>query len=211
MRNILSILRCFCLAGKLIFFIGFLTACGGLQEEDEPELPLNTNNGYSQCYGRVDGYNDLSRSINHTVQEYIRDDVEIQCTDRYSFDLEGKPVELVYIAYGKLQDCASGCFSSHVCVVYEENDPLLYSASWINSERSKLGADGRLVVVSKTIEQPLNLAAGGCGDIPEGTGSTHMCETKPEAVGHPLFESTDFEMFLGEVGDSWRFCGRDFR
>lgn len=46
------------------------------------------------------------------------------------FETDEGPVRLTYVAYGRKNDCSSGCFTSFVCAIEAGERAELYYASW---------------------------------------------------------------------------------
>ncbi len=97
-----------------------LVACG----EDGPTG--NVGASYLQCEGRRGGGVDRSDAVMTTIQTHAAMQ-DINCTDKTTFDVGGRQVTLVYVAYGMVSDCPAGCFSADLCAIYDAPNSLLYA------------------------------------------------------------------------------------
>lgn len=159
-------------------------------EEETPQTYIGTS--YSQCANHPVGTMEGSPEVTITIDRLVPVGAEIQCSDTKDFPFEGSNVSLVYVAYGALQDCLSGCFSSYLCGIYEPDKSLLYSFSWYGS-----------------VEKPLSIPEDCPALATAESGQTSGCDTPPPGFDHPVTMTDEFEAFrksqLEQNGD-WRFC-----
>jgi hypothetical protein len=173
----------------IIFTALWISACNS-DNKDESEEPVG--NSYSQCTNHPNGVADDIPEVVITIDRLVPADVEIHCSDNKTFTFNGREVSLTYIAYGELNDCVSGCFSSFVCGIYDPDESLLYASTWYGSN-----------------EEPLSIPQD-CPELAGGeNGNTTQCDTPPQGFQHPITTTTEFEAFkaaqLEQSGD-WRFC-----
>lgn len=145
---------------------------------------------YAQCADHPAGFDASNPAVASTVAAFVPAGVPVSCSDSRAFLVDGHEVWFVYVAYGALQDCPAGCFSSGVCAVYDAGGAFLYSASWIGAS-----------------ESPPDLPPG-CPAPPEG-GDTRACDPPPPGTAHPLTATPAFEAFVATEGNgrgAWRFC-----
>jgi hypothetical protein len=141
---------------------------------------------YTQCVNHPAGTTAGGTAITATVDALLPQDAQVRCADSTSFVLDGNEVKLVYVAYGMLRDCPAGCFTSHICAIYDTNGALPYSAAWYSpGEKPVLPTD--------------------CPD----TGDTRQCTTATPGSQHPITQTPAFVGFRDEQVQSqgdWRFC-----
>lgn len=98
-------------------------------------------------------------------------------------------VTFTHIEYGELLDCASGCFSSHLCAIEDGTNVLLYLAFW---------------------NQPSEAPKGIATICPGLQGfSTNGCNTPGKQ--HPFGSSSELTEFLSEEmqnGGPFRWCAQ---
>ena len=127
-----------------------------------------------------------------TIDRLVSSEAEIRCSGKKAFSYEDREVSLVYVAYGALQDCPSGCFSSFVCGIYDPDESLLYKSSWHG-----------------LLEKPLSIPPD-CAELADvESGTTSWCSTPPPGIDHPVTQTVEFETFRNsqrEDGGDWRFC-----
>lgn len=114
-------------------------------------------------------------SVPATVAAFVSPAFPVRCMDAANFDLEGRAVRLSHVEYGALVDCASGCFSSHVCAI---EDPAL-------------GAPELFVAIWSVPEERPSAVAVDCPDISDDVMQT-MPTCVPPGLRHPLVATTDF-------------------
>lgn len=165
-----------------------ITAC--IPEQEIQTEQIGTS--YSQCVNHPSGTGDELPEVTITVNRQVPADAEIRCSDKKAFSFEGREVSLVYVAYGALQDCPSGCFSSHVCGIYDPDESKLYSFAWYGAA-----------------ERPLSIPP----DCPElagaESGQSSECGTPPQGFLHTVTATAEFESFRNiqrEQNGDWRFC-----
>jgi hypothetical protein len=150
---------------------------------------------FSQCdpATRSAGSSDTSPQVLEAISDLVPSDIQINCTDKYRFSINGQDVYFVFVAYGELQDCPSGCFSSSICAVVDQSGAALYSAVWNEAD-----------------ERPASIPPD-CPELSDSaTGDTlRDCQYQPSGYENPLTQTTEFEDFsAAESGQdgAWRFC-----
>jgi hypothetical protein len=97
-----------------------LAACGGATGS-----PAVAGNSYGQCVSHPSGLTAGGLPASATIDALLPTGEQVRCADSTSFTLDGRHVALVFVAYGELRDCPAGCFTSEVCAIYDEGEPLL--------------------------------------------------------------------------------------
>lgn len=178
----------------LVLFGILLAACVPGEETQPTQIGDNypDTGGYSQCANHPSGTAEGSPEVTITIDRLVPAEAEIRCSDKKTFPFEGRDVSLVYVAYGALQDCISGCFFSYLCGIYDPDDSQLYSFSWY-----------------ETAERPLSIPP----DCPElataQSGQASECSTPPQGFNHQVTVTAEFEAFRNsqrEQNGDWRFC-----
>ena len=163
------------LAFVLAAFTGM--ACG--ERAPREEIPIG--GGYAQCEKHSAGGTDQSTEISLTRNTLLPGGTP-NCTGKRSFSVAGREVFFTYIAYGELQDCPAGCFSSSFCAVVDGNSALLFSTT---------GSEPPFAL------DPSCYGANGAIDNRCLPGAQHPL------VNEPVFQSfRDVE----KSGGSFRFC-----
>lgn len=119
------------------------TACG--ERTTREDIPVG--GGYAQCEGHSANGSDQSAEISLTRNSLLPGGTP-NCTGKRSFSVAGREVFVTYVAYGELQDCPAGCFSSSFCAVVDGDSALLFSANGIEPpfalDSSCYGANGAI-------------------------------------------------------------------
>jgi hypothetical protein len=145
---------------------------------------------YAQCESHPGGVQSDSAAVTATVAQLVPAGAQVRCTDTATFTVEGREVQLVSVAYGNLNDCVAGCFSSELCAIYDGGTALLYSGMWWGSA-----------------EMPVGLPAG-CPVLGE---STRACRPPPAGTQHAVAATAAFLHFraaqfaAGDPG-AFRYC-----
>jgi len=149
-------------------------------------------NNYALCREgttRSQGISDTSPAIAKTINALVPPGVKVNCTDKRLFQVNNQDVYFVLVAYGQLNDCLAGCFSSSLCAIVDESGAELYSSSWYG-DRVK--------------ERPRSLPA----NCPQESYHTDS-QCQPTGYTHPLTKTDTFQSFIksAKQGNSaWRFC-----
>lgn len=179
--------------GIVILVLAGLVVSGcGSDTGDQSDTETPIGGSYSQCLGHSPGTGEELPEVIITIDRLVPSEAEIRCSGKKVFLYEDREVSLVYVAYGALYDCPSGCVSSFVCGIYDPDQPLLYSFAW-----------------SGPVERPLSIPPD-CPELADfESGHTSLCSTPPRGVDHPVTTTVEFESFRSsqrEDGGNWRFC-----
>jgi hypothetical protein len=162
MRKLHLILACVAVAG-----------CG---EEDVDDGIIG--NDYAQCEGLG---TDASAATQRARDVHLPAGVAPNCATKTGFTFQNQTYELVYAAYGALQDCPAGCFSSMVCALDDGSTSRLFYATWYG--------DG---------ERPPSIATE-CPALANSAGgdTAYQC-TNPQVSGrqHAIVQDPTFRNFL---------------
>ena len=109
-----------------------------------------------------------------TIRALVPDGVAVHEQQSMPFDLQGREVRLTHVEYGALNDCPSGCFSSHVCAIEDGSDVLLFYASWTNAA-----------------EEPKSVQK----DCPTLTHEETWSDCEPPGLVHSVTQTSDFRGF----------------
>src|SRR5438445_4716855 len=101
-------------------------------------IALTVGGGLAECENQSPGTTDNSLEVTATITTLIPSNAQVRCTGKQSFPLNGRQVFLVFVPYGSLNDCPSGCFTSGVCAIYDQSQVQLYSAMWFNAQERPL-------------------------------------------------------------------------
>jgi hypothetical protein len=120
------------------FFVTILlmlqSSCnGGLPPEHIPAPSITYS--HSQCEGRSSHDSDNTESVQSVVRTLVPPASRINCTDLQPISVDGKTIELVFVAFGKIHDCPAGCFSNYLCAIYDGQTSILYSQPGRRSAR----------------------------------------------------------------------------
>lgn len=120
------------------FFVTILlllqSSCnGGLPPKPMPAPSITYS--HSQCDGRSSSDSDNTKSVQSVVRTLVPPASRINCTDHHPFSVEGKTIELVFVAFGEIHDCPAGCFSNYLCAIYDGQTSILYSQPGRRSAR----------------------------------------------------------------------------
>lgn len=169
-----------------------VTACISEDQQQSEQIGGSLGGSYAQCVNHPPGAEAGLAEVTITIDRLVPAEAEIRCSDKQAFSFEGRKVSLIYVAYGAQHDCPAGCFSSHVCSVYDPDEVQLYSFSWHGAE-----------------ERPLSIPSD-CPELSEAeSGNESLCSTPPSGVIHPVTATAEFEAFRSaqrEQDGSWRFC-----
>jgi len=145
---------------------------------------------FAQCEDHPAGIGTSEAAVEATVNAFVPPGAAVRCSDSTAFTVDGNEVRFVFVAYGELQDCPAGCFTSEVCAVHDAGGVLLYAAAW-----------------NGQAEEPSNLPAG-C-PAPAAGGDTRSCDPPAPGTAHPLTQTSAFTAFQTSQGNgtgAWRFC-----
>ncbi len=122
--------------GLTLVLTSFLCGCTAtrvsLEEAQRHQDEYDKSRGgfrtsYAQCGGRSPGKSDDTESVQAVIRTLVPGNLKVNCTDRVTFTSEGKSIDVVFVAFGEAQDCAAGCFSQHLCAIYDSPVAILYS------------------------------------------------------------------------------------
>lgn len=136
-------------------------------------------------------YNEASKaeSLQVVIAEFIGEH-EVSCFDEVTISEQSENANFYVIEYGELKDCESGCFSSVVCAINDENGPVLYSAVWTAEE-----------------EMPLKLVGICESDTIGGEGSSQQdCQELPSGYLHPITYTNEFQDLIYSDDSLFRRC-----
>ena len=149
--------------------------------------------GLAECENHIPGTGDTSPEVTATITTLVPSNANVQCTGKQSFLLSGRDVFLIFVPYGNLNDCPSGCFTSEVCAIYDQSQVQVYSAAWFSPQ-----------------ERPLSIPPDCPGLAQAPSADTNQdCPEHPPGYLHPVTQTTDFENFLNSQtsnNGSFRWC-----
>lgn len=123
---------------------------------------------HAQCLNHPAAGASRASSVTATLDALVPSGAQVRCADSISFTLDGSRVDLVFVSYGELRDCPSGCFTSQLCAIHDGSGALLYSSVWYSAA-----------------EKPVTIPAG-CPVGGGGGGNTGDCPTVQPGAGHPV-------------------------
>jgi hypothetical protein len=132
--------------------------------------------------------NPYAGPVPRTIEAFVPPEAQVHGEYFKEFEVDGEVVRLTFVQYGLRRDCPSGCFSSNLCAIEDDDEVLLYFANWYGPE-----------------EEPLQVDAQ-CPDNPDGYSTTNYCEAAGKS--HPLASTEEFREFAeAQYGTgTFRFC-----
>jgi len=167
-----------------------LTACGNdddngktiiLYEEQE-----YTDNAPKILYEEQEYTDNTPQVIKDTAEKFILKELDKHEYSMAEFDSESSVSTLIVIKYGELRDCPSGCFSSHICAITEDNETKVYSAIWYDSNE----------IPNELHESCLS----------ESGNTIHDCNVPPSGFNLPVTSTLEFQVLLEKEGSAFRYC-----
>jgi hypothetical protein len=167
-----------------------IAGCGSGTEGTVPTV----GGGLAECENHAPGTTDDSPEVTATIKTLVPSNVQVRCTGKQSFPLNGRQVFLVFVPYGNLNDCPAGCFTSEACAIYDQSQVQLYSAMWFNAQ-----------------ERPLSIPPDCPGLAQAPSADTNQaCPEHPPGFLHPVTQTTDFKNFQNSQmppnNGSFRWC-----
>lgn len=149
-----------------------------------PGCEIEPGQSYAQCEGAS-----RRAPLGPGAGTYLPDGIAQNCGTSRQFTVDGKSVTIEYFAYGELNDCPSGCFSSFACVINDGESALLYRAAWTSAE-----------------ERPRGLQAL-CPSLGADASDTSACEPSLPARAHAVTQLSSFKSLVA-AGSSgvFRYC-----
>lgn len=160
----------------VLFGIFLLTACGS-----------DDNNGKTIILYEEQEYTDNApQLIKDTAEKLIPIELDKQEFSMAEVDSGSSVSTLMVIKYGELRDCPSGCFSSHICAISENNETKMYSAIWYGSNE----------IPNELHESCLS----------ESGNTIHDCNVPPSGFNLPVTSTLEFQELLEKEGSAFRYC-----
>lgn len=120
-------------------------------------------------------------SAPRTIEAFVPEGAPVHDEFVAEFTTDDGPARFTYVAYGRLSDCASGCFSSHVCAIEDDAGVQLWSASW-----HPVHVD----------EIPVGLVEQCPGIRVDDAGVPLASPCEPLGKSHPLTSNAEFRRFV---------------
>ena len=178
-----------------VFAFALLASCGG---EDagyvlEPwvQNPSPSFGAYPQCDGI--GLLEDAATI-RAFRQQVPAGAKIRCATKAGFSFQGQIFELVYVGYGHISDCSSGCFSSSLCTLDSGYSQVLFQAYFTHVS-----------------EAPRSLAAECPALVGASDASTDNCNPQVSGRQHPIVQDPVFRNYLldAQDPDPFRFCANN--
>ena len=154
----------------------------------DPHRGPDIGTRYGQCDGRSPGTSSGAAAA-AVAAAFVPAGATVRCSSTTGFTVEGAQVTLVYLAYGELQDCPSGCFSSFLCALATADGPLQYSAMWVPAG-----------------ERPMALQGTCPDDFPVAGGDTRRCTELTPGAKHPVTATPAFTAMAAEGTSTFGAC-----
>ncbi|MDZ7923654.1 MAG: hypothetical protein U5M23_06260 [Marinagarivorans sp.] len=160
-------------------------------------LAISTLNGCSKddefidsnCDGFSYQKSNAPESVNVVVERLIPKNSKVNCYESASITSQGHSADVIVIEYGEPKDCISGCFSSVLCAVLDNEGASIYTASWTSK-----------------YEMPPSLNST-CMPTNDGDGNSKTaCSTPPSGYSHPITTTSDFANLLNNESSTFRHC-----
>lgn len=158
-----------------------LCSCNG---DDSPLIGVNNCDG-----GFAYSETNAPDSLEALISAFIASE-DVSCYDDVRITVEGVSSDFFVIEYGVLQDCPSGCFSSVLCAINDQNGSVIYSARWTSAEEMPSGLEAKCE----------STAIGGSGD------TLRDCEEPPSGYFHPITSTATFNDLVDNVDSLFRHC-----
>ena len=131
----------------LAVIVIFLFACSSDDDPFDGVTLCEEGNAYSEA--------SADESLKLVIAEFIEEH-DVSCFNETTITEQDLSSEFYVIEYGELKDCESGCYSSVLCAINDENGPALYSATWTSvgempQELVNIGVRTRLNEISGNI------------------------------------------------------------